>query len=208
MVEVADIPDEVVREAARGAPESLELVSQAMTPKVRLMVAARLAATPSQFHAVEDISQLVMVGLTEGVSRLERQTFLGLKAFASGIVSRKVADYLRRGDGKRPSGGKITSLDSTVAGCSTAGPLWQFLSSSGTTPLSAVDRSDRFSQLMSELGRLKPDTRELITLAFFDQLTTAEIAERLDITRPAASMQLLRAVKTLRRAMTGSSQIG
>lgn len=54
---------------------------------------------------------------------------------------------------------------------------------------------------MLELGNLKPEHREAITLAFFDQMTTREIAERMGMSRPAASMLLLRAVTALRHRM-------
>jgi RNA polymerase sigma factor (sigma-70 family) len=99
------------------------------------------------------------------------------------------------------------SLDSTVGVFSNAGPLWQFLSVSGTSPHSAVERAELAAQLIAELGRLKPQHREVITLAFFDQLPVSEIAAQMGVSRPAASMLLIRAVQTLRRHMTGSSRV-
>ncbi len=58
---------------------------------------------------------------------------------------------------------------------------------------------------MIELGGLKAEYREAITLAFFDQMTTRDIAQRMELSRPAASMLLLRAVKALRRSMSGAT---
>lgn len=82
------------------------------------------------------------------------------------------------------------------------------LSASGTSPLSAADRFDCLQNVLGELGQLNERHREIITLAFFDQLATGEIADRLGISRPAASMLLIRAIKALRRRVTGSSQLG
>ena len=58
---------------------------------------------------------------------------------------------------------------------------------------------------MIELGGLKSEYREAITLAFFDQMTTHDIGERMELSRPAASMLLLRAVNALRRSMRGAT---
>ena len=58
---------------------------------------------------------------------------------------------------------------------------------------------------MIELGGLKSAYREAITLAFFDQMTTRDIAERMELSRPAASMLLLRAGNALRRSMRGAT---
>jgi RNA polymerase sigma factor (sigma-70 family) len=76
------------------------------------------------------------------------------------------------------------------------------------SPRTVVERAEQLNRLMIELGQLKPAYRDVITLAFFDQLPMDDIARRMDISRAAASMLLLRAVRTLRRNMTGSSQTG
>ena len=60
---------------------------------------------------------------------------------------------------------------------------------------------------MSELAHLREEYRGAITMAFFDQLSTAQIAEQMGTTRQAASMLLLRAVKALRKRLTGTSRI-
>lgn len=170
-------------------------------PHVRMMVTARLAAHPDQLDTVDEIVQQAMLAVHGALSRLENRTALGLKAFVSRIVANKVADYLRR----KPAARRVGSLDSAVATLSGAAPLWNLLSASGTSPLSAAARSDDVQRLFLALGRLKEDQREVITLAFFDQLPTSEIAAALGISRPAASMRLIRAVEALRRDMLDSS---
>lgn len=204
---LSEMNDQIVVEAVGGSNEGLSRLSEALMPHVRGMIVARLAPTPSQMHAVDEIAQHVMMGLTSGIGRLEIRTIAGLKGFVSGIVRRQVSLFLAGRGGDTP-GPKRASLDSTVGGCSQMGPLWQFLSSDGTSPLSAVARADQYARLIQELGRIKPEHREVITLAFFDQLPTGEVAKVLGISRPAASMLLIRAIKSLRRSMTGSSELG
>ena len=203
---VSTLTDATVAAAADGTPGEKARVLGVVAPQVRLMVLARLSAAPDRMCDVEDVSQAALTGLTTALSRLENRTVGGLKAYVSGIVAHKVSDFLRTKPAER-RGRPGVSLDSTVAGFSSPGPLWQFLSASGTSPLSAADRTDQIMRLMEELGQLKPEHREVITLAFFDQLPTSEVAANLRVSRPAAAMLLLRAVKALRRRMTGSSEL-
>ncbi|HNQ22136.1 MAG TPA: sigma-70 family RNA polymerase sigma factor [Phycisphaerae bacterium] len=203
MVGVAGITDQHVERAAGGSQQDVSQVVEAMLPQIRLMVVARLAPKPAQFHLIDDVVQEVSSALAVGLGGLRARTLDGLRAFLSGITARQVARLLADPGGRGPAGRPLQSLDSTINSSSNAGPLWEFLSSSGTSPISAADRADRAARLLSELGRLKDRHREVITLAFFDQLALAEIGARMGLSRNAASVLLLRAVGTLRRRMTG-----
>jgi DNA-directed RNA polymerase specialized sigma24 family protein len=124
----------------------------------------------------------------------------------SGIVARQVVDSLRHPTAGRAGLRAAVSLNTTVTSFSQAGPLWQILSASDTSPSSAFGRAEQVSRLIAELGRLKADYREIIILAFFDQLPMLEIARRRGSSPKAASMLLLRAVRTLRRNMGSFSK--
>ncbi|MFU8829833.1 MAG: sigma-70 family RNA polymerase sigma factor, partial [Phycisphaerales bacterium] len=65
-----------------------------------------------------------------------------------------------------------------------------------------ADQAEQIESMLRHLGKLKEEYRRVLTYAFFDQLKTAEIAESMGISRPAASMMLLRAVRALRSSMT------
>lgn len=202
MIGVAGITDDVIRAAGGGSKDDLARVAQAVQPQICLMIAARLSPSPCQLDAVEDLAQEVLTALMTAITNLDNPTTDGLRAYLSGIVSRQVALFIKTQGTRRAGCGSPRSLDSTVAGLSNAGPLWQFLSSSATSPLSAADRAEQARRLLAELGRLGDEYREVITLAFFDQLLPDEIGERLGVSRPAASMLLLRAVRALRNSMT------
>ncbi len=207
MYGTADINDDIVRLAADGSQAELGRIAVALQPQLRLMVAARLSPSPSQFHAAEDLEQQVMLALMTGITRLQRRTVDGLKAYVSGIVLRTVAAFLRRPGKARAAANDARSLDSVVAGLTHATPLWQVLSGSITSPRTAVDRAEQVTLLMTEMGKLKPEHRTVITLAFCDQLPTREIAEQTGLSQRAASMLLLRAVRSLRQNVHISSRI-
>ncbi|MCG8407391.1 MAG: sigma-70 family RNA polymerase sigma factor [Phycisphaerales bacterium] len=198
------IDDEMVCAAVRGSNSDRDRIVQALTPQVRAMVMVRLMPTPAQFHTIDELTQESLMALSEGLDRLRQPTVEGLKSFVSKIVSHKVIDFLRRHD--REKNQTVASLDSSLHNMSASGPLWTLLSDGGLSPSSVIGRSEQAKLVLTELARLKQTYREVITLAFFDQLPATEIAERMEITRSAASMLLIRAVKTLRRNVTGSSR--
>ena len=206
MVDAWELTDEVVRAAVKGARKKLARILEAFEPRIRATVSARLGPSPAQSHAADEITQQVLEALAAGISRLEEQTVAGLRAFVSGIVTRKVSDLVKRGGNGKAGGPQTCSLDSTVTNLSGAGPLWQFIPVSGTSPPSAVERAELTRRLMLELGKLKPTYREVITLAIFDELPMRVVAERMRTTRPAASMLLIRAVQALRRSMDRPSE--
>jgi RNA polymerase sigma factor (sigma-70 family) len=206
MFGVATIDDGLVERATGGSYEDLSRLAGLLQPQIRMMVVARLSPTPAQLDLVDDIVQEIAMGLVGNIANLRTPTVDGLRAFLSGIAANQVAQHLRELGHQKPQGRPVRSLDSTFAGGSDAGPLWEFLSFSGTSPISAADRADRTARLLSELGKLEDDDREVITLAFFDQLTPGEIGRRIGLTRNAASMLLLRAVRTLRHRVTTGTQ--
>jgi len=207
MLDAWELTDEVIRAAAKGARKKLARILEAFEPRIRATVTVPLGPSPAQSHTVDEITQQVLEALAAGISRLEDQTVAGLKAFVSGIVTRKVSDLVKRGGNGKAGGPQTCSLDSTVTNLSGVGPLWQFIPVSGTSPPSAVERAELTRRLMLELGKLKPTYREVITLAIFDELPMRVVAGRMRTTRPAASMLLIRAVQTLRRSMDRPSEV-
>jgi DNA-directed RNA polymerase specialized sigma24 family protein len=149
-----------------------------------------------------------MVQLVTDIGRLEKPTVRGLVAFLGGVVRHVVCRYFSRGIAGSRVGPVVRSLDSTVSELSEAAPLWQFLSQSGTSPPSAAARSEQIAHVLTELGKLKPQHREVITMALFDQRRPSEFAPELGISPAAASMLLLRAIDALRRRLLQPSWSG
>lgn len=206
MLAADTITDSHVRAAVSGGQTEREAILAAMGPRLRAMVIVRLAPTPAQLHAVDDISQQVLLAVSEGIARLQTLTVSGMRAFCSRIVSNKVIDYLRRSD--RTGAQRVASLESSVRELSASMVLKDLLPGSARSALSDAARREAIGQVLDELGRIDERSRQVITMAFFDQLTTAQIGEQIGISRAAASMALIRAVRRLRRGVTGSSQLG
>lgn len=200
--------DEAVRAAAAGDPDARAALLEALQPRVRLMVIARVGWNSEQLGGLDELAQRVLAALVAGMGRLEDQTVEGLNAFVSGIVRNQVAAAIRQRTGERNDPERAVSLDTTIAYCSQAGPLWQFLSGSRSSPASAAERAEQIELLMAELWKLTTEQREVITLAFFDGLSVREIARQQGISRQAVSKLLLHAIRNLRRRMTCLADVG
>jgi RNA polymerase sigma factor (sigma-70 family) len=191
----------MVRTATNGSPADRGLLLERLAPQLRAMVLVRLSPNQNQWQAVDDLSQQAMASVAQGLPGLRNPTVGALNAYASTIVSRAVADFLRQHASTGASCPR--SLDSSIHGTAGCVFLRDLLSASSLTPGAAAVQAEDMRRAILALGTLRPDYREIITLAFFDQLGLAEIAERLGLSRPAASMSLTRAMKTLRRRLTG-----
>ncbi len=200
---IEELTDDLVGLAATGDPGARSTVASALEDQVRGMVAARLTSAPGRWHALEDLSQAALLSVLEGLPTLENRTVGGLRSFTSTVVRRRIADFLRGRPGlpdARANAG--VSLETTAAACrSSAGPLWQLLSSGGAGPKTRVSTGDEIGRTLDALAGLSETHQEVITLAFFDRLTTTQIAETMEMSRPAASMLLIRAVAALRRTV-------
>jgi RNA polymerase sigma factor (sigma-70 family) len=203
MTGVAELTDDLIAAAADGVTGARERVLALLEPRIRLMIAARLSPTPAQLQELDDIVQETLVVLVEQFGELWNRTRDGLNAWVSGTVSRLVAARIRRRSGDAPKTENAASLDSLTGSLSAAGPLWQLLSASGTTPSGAAERAELVQRLLAALGRLKPEHRTAITLRIFDDLKIATVAEHMGISPAAASMLVVRGLKVLRRAMLG-----
>lgn len=210
MFGASQLTDDIIISAAKkGSEKDISNVIKTLEPQIRIMVTARISYTPENYHLTEDITQQTLIAITDGISRLANKTVLGLKAYTSAIVNHKVADALKGNDKLYYSPKqKLRSLESTINAFSAAGHLSQFLSQTGPSPRTIIEQNEQTNKLLTELGRLLPDHRTIITYAFFDQLPMQKIAQLMNISRPAGSMLLIRAIKTLRRNLTGSSQVG
>jgi len=191
--------DAWVRAAAGGSEADRERVLSMLTLRVRAMVLARLAPAPSQFHVVDDLVQQSLADVSEKLGELRTATFAGLRSFASVIVARRVVDYLR--SASKPGGMtlRLSAADSSIVEW-----LSRSLPASGRSPRSAAARAEEAERMLLELGKMKEHQREILTLAFFDQLSLDEISERLGMSRAAASMALVRAIRALRGRLEGS----
>src|SRR6185295_13806841 len=121
--------------------------------------------------------QEVLISISEGLSGMREPTAIALKSMTSVITARRVADFLRTEKGGNRSPNR--SLDSSLHGPTTTLFMRDLIPASSLTPRSPAVRAEGVRRTMGELSRLKDEYRDVITLAFFDQLPMAEVADQL-----------------------------
>lgn len=197
------LTDELVGAAAGGSNEAREAILRILARRIPGMVSVRLNPSAAQHHVVEDLSQEVLLSIAEGLPTMRERTAMALKAMTSVITARRVADYIRGVKaGEQPP---IRSLDSSLHGATTTMFMRELIPATSLTPRSAAVRAEGVRHTLGELSRLKDEYRNVITLAVFDQLPMAQVAERLDLSRGAASMLLMRALSALREGVGGKA---
>ncbi|MFO0872858.1 MAG: RNA polymerase sigma factor [Phycisphaerales bacterium] len=196
-----NLSDEHVKAACAGAAAILNDLLVALTPRVRLMVVARLGHPLPDANTVDEVVQAILVAVAAGIPQLRVQSVAGMLGFVSTIASRKVAAALVRRGALAGSPNAPESLDARVGPDSSIGPLGSFVASGDTTPFAAAVRADQQLALLREIAVLKPDFREIVTLLVIDGISTAEAGQRLGISREAAAMRYHRAVEALRERL-------
>ncbi len=202
-----EITNDLVELAAAGCREAENRLLEVLAPQVERMVLVRLAPAPWQMDAVGDIAQNVLIGVLQGLPTLRVRTAAGLRSFVSTIVDRRVADHLR-GRTVHRTGGPLGPAALDRLRRSTASmSLLHRLQANGVGPATEIAGVDQFESVLRGLGELSAVHRDVIVLAFFDQLSTAQVAAHLQISRRAASMLLLRALRSLRRRLGAPSGV-
>lgn len=188
------VDDARVEAAVAGDAAAIAQLFESLRPRLRRMIAHRIASRRVPSELVDELAQIVWAALTIALPRLEDRTAAGFGAFLSSIVQHKVADWIEA----RQRGRKIASLDSQVTGASELAERADFLPASQTTPSAAAARNERLALILRTIERLDPETRDVLLLTYVDQLDTAALAVRLGTTREAAAMRVLRATRDLR----------
>ncbi len=208
MADMLNLSDEVVEQAAAGNENAVDAIMQHVSPQVYRMATVRLSPQPHQWHAIDEIVQESMIAILKALPELKIRTVAGFRGYLSRIVDNKVIDCIRRENKPGQRTGSLKSLNSTVANISSHGQFGQFLSASGIGPRTALEEHEHMQHMLEQFAMLKEEHRQVITFAMFDQLKTAEIAERMEISRPAASMLLIRALNALRKRMDTTEDQG
>ncbi len=123
----------------------------------------------------EDIAASVFEDALRGIKRVRWQG-KPVIAWLYRIAARRVADHYRKSRGD-------VELDAEWSGADGG--------------LDSIERSEDHAAVRAALDRLGEGDREIIRLAFFDELSGAEIAAALDCTANAAYVRLHRALRRL-----------
>jgi RNA polymerase sigma factor (sigma-70 family) len=170
--------DEVARRFAAGDEQALAWAYERFAARVHGMAVRAFGAGPD----AEDVTQQTFVSAWTGRAGYRPDDGL-LPAWLCGICRHKIADtWARRDRQRRETEAAISSVRAAPAG-----------------PATPVDTAvaDRVL-LLGELDRLGQPQREIIELAFFEDLTHTQIADRTGLPLGTVKSHIRRTLERLR----------
>ncbi len=191
--------EEIFERARSGDKIAFEELFSRHRGKLRNMIAVRM---DRRIAARVDASDLLQETYMEAFKRMpqymgqkERMTFY---AWLYWIAHEKVLGANRRhvGTQKRTVRNEVPLMPVDSSAKFVSGLIGRV-----PTPSQELAKAELAEQLHAALGRLDPDEGNLIFWRHFEQLSTREVAELLDITEAAASKRYLRAVERLIRIL-------
>ncbi len=169
----------------RGDEQSFEAIYQRFGPLVHTLAARSLGDA----REAEDITQQVFLAAWRGRANF-RPDRGALSAWLVGITRRKIADALSARTRRCEIAAAAANAASTATRLVAAG--------AGASPDGALDRV----LLVEEIGKLPRSQRRILCLAFYEDLTQVQIAERTGIPLGTVKSTVRRGLHRLRRCLT------
>jgi RNA polymerase sigma-70 factor (ECF subfamily) len=196
--EDSDLP----RRAAAGEEEALRTLFASHRDRlkrmVRLRLSRRLAGRVDDSDVLQESYLEVARRLGEYARNPARPFFFWLRH----LTALKLLEVHRRhlGTGRRAADREV-ALDRGGWSRDDSASLAEQLLGTLTTPSQAAIRAETRRLVQEALDAMDPIDREVLSLKHFDQLSTAEIAEVLGMSKAGAGSRYLRAIKRLREIL-------
>ena len=187
---------EQVRRGDRGAVDNL---LQRHRDALRRMIAMRMDRGVRQRVDASDIMQDVMVEANRRLGDYLANPTMPFRLWLRHMARDRLIDAHRRHRvAASRSVDREVSIDAGDAGDREAGHHGGGLVDREMTPAAAATWRELERRFAEAVEKLEPQDREIVLLRHFEHLSTAEAAECLGLSKPAAGMRYLRAMRRLR----------
>lgn len=200
------------------AQDDAELVSRAVAGDAAAIqellllhydpLAARLAhAIPADLQgtiAVEDVLQEAFADAVRHIATFEARGEGALAGWLAAIADNRLIDLIRAARALKRGGGQAR-VDGGATDRSSVDDLLAQLAVNERTPSRSVAGHEAATAIRRALAGLSDDYRKAIQLRYFDGLSVAETASRMNRTEPAVHMLCHRAIAQLRELLGSAS---
>jgi RNA polymerase sigma-70 factor, ECF subfamily len=205
-VEFSDSDSEVGRllhRAAAGEPEAWRALLDRDRDRLRRMVALRM---DRRLQGRIDPSDVIQEAHMEATSRLAeylRESNLPFFLWLRLLVGQRLTLLHRRhlGAHARNAGREIGLYDGALPEATSAALAARLLGHL-TQPSAAAVRAERIIRIQTALNSMDQVDREILALRHFEQLSNAEAAQSLGLSKSTASKRYVRALQRLREILT------
>jgi RNA polymerase sigma-70 factor (ECF subfamily) len=201
----ADDPDEasrLLRRAADGDREALQLLFSAHRERLKRMIRLRLSRRIQRRVDPSDVLQEAYLEAARSLGDYARRPALPFFLWLRQLTALKLAEVHRRhlGTKLRDADREVTLHRGGLPQVDSASLAAQLLGSI-TSPSRAVARAENRLRVQEALNSMDPIDREVLALKHFEQMSTAEVAEVLGLSKAGAGSRYLRAIKRLRQIL-------
>jgi RNA polymerase sigma-70 factor (ECF subfamily) len=196
--------DALLRSAGVGDPNALAELFARHRDKLRRMVRLRL---DRRLQGRVDPSDVLQEAQLEIVRRAQAYAadprlppFLWLRLITG---QRLMALHRRHLGARMRSAGQEIALHHGPMPQATSASLAEMLLGRLTSPTQAAQRAEARVLLQEALNGMDPVDREVLTLRHFEELSNAEVAQVLGLSKTAASNRYIRALERLREMLAG-----
>ena len=192
----------LLRRAADGDQEALRALFERYRDRLKRMVHLRLSRRLSGRIDDSDVVQESLMDVSKRLDEYLKEPQTSFFLWLRNVTALKLAEVHRRhlGTQLRDADREVTlhrgglpMADSVSLAAQLLGKL--------TTPFQAAIKAERRIYVQEALNSMDPIDREVLALKHFEQLSTSEIAEVLEISKAGAGSRYLRAIKRLREIL-------
>ena len=199
--EFNDLP-ELLQRAATGDQEALQDLFARHRDRLKRMVRLRLSRRLQGRVDDSDVLQESFLEISKKLPEYVQQPTLPFFLWLRHMTGLKLSEVHRRHLGTQMRDadrevslhrGGLPEADSVSLAAQLLGKL--------TTPSQAAIKAEQRIYVQEALNSMDPIDREVLALKHFEQLSTAEIAEVLGLSKAGAGSRYLRAIKRLREIL-------
>jgi RNA polymerase sigma-70 factor (ECF subfamily) len=196
-------PPEMLQRAAGGDQQALQDLFARYRDRLKRMVRLRLSRRLQGRVDDSDVLQESFLEISKKLPEYVRQPTLPFFLWLRHMTGLKLAEVHRRHLGTQMRDadrevslhrGGFPEADSVSLAAQLLGKL--------TTPSQAAIKAEQRIYVQEALNSMDPIDREVLALKHFEQLSTAEIAEVLGLSKAGAGSRYLRAIKRLREILS------
>ena len=196
--------DDLMRRAGAGDPHALAELFARYRDRLRRMVRLRLDRRLQGRVDPSDVLQEAQLEITRRAAEYAADPrvppFLWLRLITG---QRLTALHRRHLGAQMRSAGQEIALHRGPIPQATSLSLAEMLLGRLTSPTQAAQRAEVRLSLQEALNGMDPLDREVLTLRHFEELSNAEVAQVLGLSKTAASNRYIRALERLREALAG-----
>jgi RNA polymerase sigma-70 factor (ECF subfamily) len=197
--------EELIRNAAAGDKVALQSLLLIHYSEIEATIRQNLGSGLAAKVEVQDLMQDVLTAVYQEIGRYSTTEAGSFHAWLKRIATNRVVDAARKLR-RVKRGGQALHLDIHRSTTESLDNLWDWVFSESNPPDRPARRREEREAIQVCLARLQNDQREAVIAFYFEQLSTDEIAERMNRSAGAVRELLRRARANLAKDLGTASK--